>query len=66
MMEWPMLIASRIHTARNTHSEYIILIVCPLQQWLQERASMLRLVHCPFVETGNRKISNYVFELKCK
>jgi hypothetical protein len=28
--------------AKNTHSEYVILIDIPLQQWLQERASMLR------------------------
>ena len=27
-----------------THSEYVILIAFPLQQWLHERASMLRLV----------------------
>jgi len=25
-----------------THSQYVIIIVCPLQQWLQERALMLR------------------------
>jgi hypothetical protein len=28
----------------DTHSEYIILIAFPLQQWLRERASMLRLI----------------------
>ena len=28
--------------ATNTHSEYVILIAFPLQQWLHERASMLR------------------------
>jgi hypothetical protein len=26
----------------NTHTEYVILIDFPLQQWLHERASMLR------------------------
>ena len=31
----------------DTHSEYVILIAFPLQQWSHERASMLRLyVHC--------------------
>ena len=31
----------------NTHSEYVIFIDFPLQQWLFERASMLRLYeHC--------------------
>ena len=27
---------------KYTHSEYVILIVFPLQQWLQERSLMLR------------------------
>jgi hypothetical protein len=27
--------------ATNTHSEYVIFIVCPLQQWLQGSARML-------------------------
>jgi len=33
------------YTAKNTniHSEYVIHIVFPLQEWLHERASMLRL-----------------------
>jgi hypothetical protein len=31
----------------HTHSEYVILAAFPLQQWLHERASVLRLyVHC--------------------
>jgi hypothetical protein len=37
-----MRIASRIHKATNTHSEYVILITFPLRQWLRERASVLR------------------------
>ena len=33
--------------ATNTHSQYVLLIAFPLQQWLHKRASMLRLyVHC--------------------
>jgi len=33
--------------ATNTHSEYVILIAFPLQQWSNERASMLTLyVNC--------------------
>jgi hypothetical protein len=36
-----------ITKATDTHSEYVILIAFPLQQWLRERASILRLyVHC--------------------
>jgi len=39
--------ACRINQATNTHSEYIILVAFPLQQWLCNRASMLRLyVRC--------------------
>jgi hypothetical protein len=32
-----------ITKATDTHSEYVILIAFPRQQWLCERASMLRL-----------------------
>ena len=31
--------------ATDTHSEYIILIVFPQQQWLRERASILRYTY---------------------
>jgi hypothetical protein len=31
--------------ATNTHRWYVILIVFPLQQWLRERASILRYTH---------------------
>jgi len=37
-----MRIACRIPKTTNTHSEYVIPIALPLQQLLQERASMLR------------------------
>jgi hypothetical protein len=43
MIIWRMRIACRKTKATNTHSEYVILIALPLQQWLQEHASMLRL-----------------------
>jgi len=47
MTVWPMRIACWIPKATNTHSEYVILIALPLQQWLHERASMLRyMLHC--------------------
>ena len=45
MTIWRMRIACWIPKATNTHSEYVILIVFPLQQWLHERASMLRLYY---------------------
>jgi hypothetical protein len=31
-----------LRRATNTHSEYVIFIAFPLQQWLHERASRLR------------------------
>jgi hypothetical protein len=44
---WVTRIACWIPKATNTHSEYVLLIAFPLQQWLQERGSALRLsVHC--------------------
>ena len=36
-----MHIACEINKAKNTHSEYVILIAFPLQQCLHERASVL-------------------------
>jgi hypothetical protein len=36
-----MRIAGWIPKATNTHSQYVILIAFPLQQWLHENASML-------------------------
>ena len=38
-------IACWITKATNTHSEYIILMVFQLQQWLPERASLLAYVY---------------------
>jgi hypothetical protein len=37
-----MRFACCITKATDTHSEYVILIACPRQQWLRERATMLR------------------------
>jgi hypothetical protein len=39
---WRMRFASWISKVTNTHTEYVILIAFPLQQWLGERASELR------------------------
>jgi hypothetical protein len=43
MTIWHMRIACWEPKPTNTHSQYAILIAFPLQQWLNERASMLRL-----------------------
>ena len=42
MTIWRMRIARWIPKATDTHSEYVILIAFPLQQWLHERSSVLR------------------------
>ena len=47
MAIWRMRIACWIPEATNTHSQYVILIAYPLQQWLHDRASMLRYSTLP-------------------
>jgi hypothetical protein len=42
MTIWRMRIECWIPNSTNTHSEYVIVITLPLQQWLHERPSMLR------------------------
>jgi len=42
MTIWRMRIACWITKAKNTHSEYLILIILPCQKWLQEHTLMLR------------------------
>jgi len=43
-----MRFAGWITKATNTRSENVILIAFPLQQWLRERASMLRYTYIAF------------------
>ena len=45
MAIWRMRNACWIIKATNTHSEYVILIVFPLQQWLHGRASIWRYTY---------------------
>jgi len=45
MTIWRMPIAYWLSKATNTFSEYILLIVFPLQRWLHERALMLRYTY---------------------
>jgi hypothetical protein len=42
IITWRMRIACWITKAAGTHSEYVMLIDFPRQQWLSERASLLR------------------------
>jgi hypothetical protein len=47
MTIWRMRFVRCITKATDPHSEYVIPIALPLQKWLQERASILRLhVYC--------------------
>jgi hypothetical protein len=41
MPVWCICISCWIYMATNTHSEYVIFIVFPLQQWLHEHALIL-------------------------
>ena len=49
MTIWRMRIACWIPEATNTHSQYVIRIALPLQQWFHERASMLRYTYSVFI-----------------
>ena len=55
-MIWRMRLACWIPKATNTHSEYIILIVFPQQQWLHERASMLPCYTLPVLLLVRRRV----------
>jgi len=39
--------ACSIHKTRDTHSEYVLLIAFPLQQWSHKRSPMLRYSTLP-------------------
>jgi len=45
MTIWRMRVESWIPKAINIHSEYVTLVAFPLQQWLHERASILRYTY---------------------
>ena len=45
MTIWRKRIACWVPKATNTHSDCVILIAFPLQQWLHERASLLRYTY---------------------
>ena len=46
---WRMRFSFWITKATNPHSEYVILISFPQQQWLHERASLLRYTYIAYV-----------------
>jgi hypothetical protein len=44
MTIWRMRFARWIPKSTNTHWHYVTITPCPPQQWLHERASMLRYI----------------------
>ena len=46
----------------NTHSQYVIVIAFPLQQWLQEHTCMLRYVYTAYPVNKMQTFRN----LKCR
>jgi len=42
--------------ATDTRSEYVILLAFPLQQWLHERAAILRYAYVASLRTAARRI----------
>jgi len=46
----------RLHT--HTHSEYIVRIAFPQQQWLRERASLLRYTYIACLVNVNRVVES--------
>ena len=51
MTIWRTHIACCVPKARDTHSEYVILFGYPQQQWLHERASLLRYTYIAYLVT---------------
>jgi len=45
MTIWHMHISRWLPKATNTHSEYVMVIVFPLRQWLHKSASVLRYTY---------------------
>jgi len=56
---WRMRIACWIPKAINTYSEYEIFIDFPLQQWLDERVSMLRYTYIAYLVISSHAWSQF-------
>jgi len=52
---------------RERHSEYVIITAFPLQQWLQERASMIRYTFIAYlVRSLNKSVHSATLPLRCE
>ena len=66
--KWRMRTSRCVPKAKNTHSEYVIIITFPLQQWLHERSSVLRYstesvcLSCLLVKPADRAASKMSIE----
>ena len=58
MIIWRMRIACWILKATNPHTSFVTLIAFPLQQWLHERASVLRCTHIDCLVNWHFKWNN--------
>jgi len=56
-----MRIPCWIPKATNTHSEYLILIAFPLQQWLKEGLSMLHYTYIACLVTTQHILLTYFY-----
>jgi hypothetical protein len=66
MTIWRMRIACWILKATNTHSQYVILISFPLQQWLHERATMLRHTYIACIVISNLSKTQPFSKVRCR
>jgi len=65
MTMWRMRIACWMPKATNTHSQYVILMVFPLQQWFHERVSMLRYTYIAGLVHTTEVSAQQLFPFKC-
>jgi hypothetical protein len=64
MTTWIMQIACWVSKATNTHSEYVIPIVIPLQQWMHKRSSMLQKIQRVQTDDGEQQWGQESFGLE--
>jgi len=57
MTIWRMHIACWITKDTNAHTEYVILIALPLQQWLHEHVSVLRYTYIGWIVSYKQLVS---------